>query len=117
MRNSKIYLVLILTWFLSAQLMSQCIVDVEKQVTDSEVCITIEVDFDIGTAEKIIISDGETNEAICVVNSQAVTWCYQRQSATEEKHIELYAVIAGQVHPIVPNYTQGSSKIVIVDGM
>jgi len=117
MRNSKIYLVFILTWCLSGQLMSQCLVDVEKQTTQSEVCITIQVDFDIGSIEKIIISDGEVNETICLSDAQTATWCYERKLVAEEKHIKVYAIISGEPQLITPNYTQGSSKIVIVDGM
>ena len=97
--------------------MSQCLVDVKKQTTESEVCITIQIDFDIGSVEKIIISDGEVNEATCVSDAQTVTWCYERKLTAEEKHIRVYALIAGQTQLITPDYTQGSSRIVIVDGM
>jgi len=117
MRSSKFYLIFILISFLSTQLMSQCLIDIEKQTTASEVCITIQIDFDIGSIEKIIISDGEENEVTCDVDSQTINWCYERKLVAEEKHIKVYALISGQLQLITPNYTHRSIDIVLVDGM
>jgi len=98
--------------------MSQCIIDIEKQTTKSEICINIQIDFDISSIDKIIISDKEGNEAIYHPDSQDITWCYERKLIAEEKHIKVYALISGQSHLITPNYTQRSSGgIVIIDGM
>lgn len=118
MRSLKIYLVFILLWCLSTQLMSQCIVDVEKQITESEVCISIDIDFDVSSIDKIIISDEDGNEDIYHPDSKAINWCYDRKLIAEEKHIKIYVIVSGQPQLITPNYTQRSSGgIVIIDGM
>jgi len=117
MRSLKISLIFILLSCLSNQLMSQCLVDIEKQVGTTELCITIQVNFDISSIDKIIISDGERNEDIYYDNSRTINWCYDRKLTTQEKHIKIYALILGEIRLITPNYTQRSRNIVIVDGM
>jgi len=117
MRSSKIYLIFVLSIFLSNGLMSQCLVDIKKQTTESEVCINIQIDFDVNSIDQLIIADDEGNERIYYADSQTVSWCYQRTLATKEKHLKVYARISGELHLITPNYTQQSRNIVIVDGM
>ena len=117
MRSSKTYLIFVLSLFLSNTLLSQCIVDIEKQTTETETCITIQIDFDVNSIEQLIITDDEGNENIYYVDSQTISWCYERKLITEEKHIKIYALISGETHLITPNYTQQSRDIVIVDGM
>ena len=117
MRSSKIYLIFILSLFLSNELMSQSLVDIKKQINESEICIDIQIDFDANSIDQLIITDDEGNEDIYYANSQAINWCYERNLMNQEKHIKIYAQILGETHLITPNYIQQSRNIVIVDGM